>query len=67
MVANALWGWLGRWRKANWQHRWKPIWAAEIWQDITAQVEKLTTKVHHVNGHIPKSQASEELRNEQVG
>ncbi|RMC08879.1 hypothetical protein DUI87_13873 [Hirundo rustica rustica] len=36
MVANALWGWLNRWKKANWQHRGKPIWAAEIWQDITA-------------------------------
>ncbi|RMC04385.1 hypothetical protein DUI87_19206 [Hirundo rustica rustica] len=47
MVANALWGWLNRWKKANWQHRGKPIWAAEIWQDITAQVEKLTMKVIH--------------------
>ncbi|RMC19851.1 hypothetical protein DUI87_03416 [Hirundo rustica rustica] len=42
MVANALWGWLNRWKKANWQCRGKPIWAAEIWQDIAAQVEKLT-------------------------
>ncbi|RMB97162.1 hypothetical protein DUI87_26447 [Hirundo rustica rustica] len=36
MVANALWGWLNRWKKANWQRRGKPIWAAEIWQDIAA-------------------------------
>ncbi|RMC19152.1 hypothetical protein DUI87_03756 [Hirundo rustica rustica] len=35
MVANALWGWLNRWKKANWQRRGKPIWAAKIWQDIT--------------------------------
>ncbi|RMC20981.1 hypothetical protein DUI87_01836 [Hirundo rustica rustica] len=25
MVANALWGWLERWKKANWQRRGKPI------------------------------------------
>ncbi|RMC14788.1 hypothetical protein DUI87_06964 [Hirundo rustica rustica] len=36
MVADALWGWLNRWKKANWQRRGKPIWAAEIWQDIAA-------------------------------
>ncbi|RMC21623.1 hypothetical protein DUI87_02490 [Hirundo rustica rustica] len=36
MVANALWGWLNHWKKANWQRRGKPIWAAEIWQDIAA-------------------------------
>ncbi|RMC21537.1 hypothetical protein DUI87_02403 [Hirundo rustica rustica] len=36
MVANALWGWLNCWKKANWQRRGKPIWAAEIWQDIAA-------------------------------
>ncbi|RMC03326.1 hypothetical protein DUI87_20522 [Hirundo rustica rustica] len=44
MVANALWGWLNRWKKANWQHRGKPIWAAEIWQDMATRVEKLTVK-----------------------
>ncbi|RMC04237.1 hypothetical protein DUI87_19056 [Hirundo rustica rustica] len=36
MVANTLWGWLNGWKKANWQRRGKPIWAAEIWQDIAA-------------------------------
>ncbi|RMC09938.1 hypothetical protein DUI87_12725 [Hirundo rustica rustica] len=49
MVANALWGWLNRWKKASWQRRGKPIWAAEIWQDIAARVEKLTVKVQHVD------------------
>ncbi|RMC02549.1 hypothetical protein DUI87_20943 [Hirundo rustica rustica] len=67
MVANALWGWLNRWKKANWQHRGKPIWAAEIWQDIAARVEKLTVKVRHVDAHVSKSQANEEHHNnEQV-
>ncbi|OWK63911.1 Pro-Pol polyprotein [Lonchura striata] len=47
MVANALWGWLGRWRKANWHRRGKPIWAADIWKDIASRVEKLTVKVRH--------------------
>ncbi|RMB96962.1 hypothetical protein DUI87_26541 [Hirundo rustica rustica] len=67
MVANALWGWLNRWKKANWQGRGKPIWAAEIWQDIAARVEKLTVKVRHVDAHVSKSQANEEHHNnEQV-
>ncbi|RMB89026.1 hypothetical protein DUI87_34596 [Hirundo rustica rustica] len=67
MVANALWGWLNRWKKANWQRRGKPIWAAEIWQDIAARVEKLTVKVRHVDAHVSKSQANEEHHNnEQV-
>ncbi|RMC19287.1 hypothetical protein DUI87_03894 [Hirundo rustica rustica] len=63
MVANALWGWLNRWKKANWQRRGKPIWAAEIWQDITAQVEELTMKVRHVDAHVSKSWANEEHGN----
>ncbi|RMC19034.1 hypothetical protein DUI87_03638 [Hirundo rustica rustica] len=67
MVANALWGWLNRSKKANWQHRGKPIWAAEIWQDIPARVEKLTVKVRHVDAHVSKSRANEEHHNnEQV-
>ncbi|RMC11268.1 hypothetical protein DUI87_11387 [Hirundo rustica rustica] len=67
MVANALWRWLNRWKKANWQRRGKPIWAAEIWQDIAARVEKLTVKVRHVDAHVSKSQANEEHHNnEQV-
>ncbi|KAJ7406290.1 hypothetical protein BTVI_65902 [Pitangus sulphuratus] len=28
MVANTLWGWLDRWKKANWQR--KPIWASKM-------------------------------------
>ncbi|RMC19769.1 hypothetical protein DUI87_03333 [Hirundo rustica rustica] len=53
--------------EANWQRRGKPIWAAEIWQDIAARVEKLTVKVRHVDAHVSKSQANEEHHNnEQV-
>ncbi|TRZ14837.1 hypothetical protein HGM15179_012279 [Zosterops borbonicus] len=67
MVANALWGWQNRWKKANWQRRGKPIWAADIWQDIAAREERLTVKVRHVDAHVPKSRANEEHRNnEQV-
>ncbi|RMB92861.1 hypothetical protein DUI87_30755 [Hirundo rustica rustica] len=67
MVANALWGWLEKWKKANWQHRGKPIWAADEWKDIATRVEKLPVKVRHVDAHVPKSQANEEHRiNEQV-
>ncbi|RMC18270.1 hypothetical protein DUI87_04152 [Hirundo rustica rustica] len=67
MVASALWGWLDRWKKANWQRRGKPIWAADEWKDIATQVEKLPVKVHHVDAHVPKSRANEEHRNnEQV-
>ncbi|RMB91829.1 hypothetical protein DUI87_31757 [Hirundo rustica rustica] len=54
-------------KKANWQHRGKPIWAAEIWQDIVTQIEKLTVKVRHLDAHVSKSQANEEHHNnEQV-
>ncbi|RMC20644.1 hypothetical protein DUI87_01496 [Hirundo rustica rustica] len=67
MVANALWGWLDRWKKANWQRRGKPIWAADEWKDIATRVEKLPVKVRHVDAHVPKSRANEEHRNnEQV-
>ncbi|RMC02511.1 hypothetical protein DUI87_20905 [Hirundo rustica rustica] len=67
MVANALWGWLDRWKKANWQRRGKPIWAADEWKDIATRVEKLPVKVRHVDAHVPKNRANEEHRNnEQV-
>ncbi|RMC21803.1 hypothetical protein DUI87_02672 [Hirundo rustica rustica] len=67
MVTNALWGWLDRWKKANWQRRGKPIWAADEWKDIATRAEKLLVKVHHVDAHVPKSQANEEHQNnEQV-
>ncbi|GAB0208545.1 hypothetical protein GRJ2_003320200 [Grus japonensis] len=65
MVANALWGWLQQWKQSNWQRRGKPIWAAPLWQDIAAQVEKLGVKVRHVDAHVPKSQATEECQNNQ--
>ncbi|KAK4813292.1 hypothetical protein QYF61_020871 [Mycteria americana] len=65
MVANALWGWLQQWKQSNWQRRGKSIWAAELWQDIAAQVENLVVKVHHVDAHIPKSWATEEHQNNQ--
>ncbi|RMC21417.1 hypothetical protein DUI87_02283 [Hirundo rustica rustica] len=67
MVANALWGWLKRWKEANWQRGGKPIWAAEEWKDIATRVGRLPVKVRHVDAHIPKRRASEEHRNnEQV-
>ncbi|KAK4823344.1 hypothetical protein QYF61_001621 [Mycteria americana] len=65
MVANALCGWLQQWKQSNWQCRRKPIWAAALWQDIAARVEKLVVKVRHVDAHIPKSQATEEHQNNQ--
>ncbi|GAB0186329.1 hypothetical protein GRJ2_001098200 [Grus japonensis] len=63
MVANALWGWLQQWKRSNWQHRGKPIWAAPLWQDIAARLEKLVVKVRHVDAHVPKSRATEEHQN----
>ncbi|GAB0208026.1 hypothetical protein GRJ2_003268300 [Grus japonensis] len=65
MVANALWGWLQQWKQSNWQRRGKPIWAAPLWQAIAAWLEKLVVKVHHVDAHVPKSQATEEHQNNQ--
>ncbi|GAB0187656.1 hypothetical protein GRJ2_001230900 [Grus japonensis] len=65
MVANALWGRLQQWKRSNWQRRSKPIWAAPLWQDIAARLEKLVVKVHHVDAHVPKSQATEEHQNNQ--
>ncbi|KAM6384309.1 uncharacterized protein FN964_010298 [Alca torda] len=44
MVANALWGWLKQWKQRNWQRRGKPIWAAELWQDIAERLGKLVVK-----------------------
>lgn len=63
MVANALRGWLDQWKKTDWQHRGKPSWAAELWQDIATQVEKLAVKVHRVGAHTPRSRATEENHN----
>ncbi|GAB0207863.1 hypothetical protein GRJ2_003252000 [Grus japonensis] len=65
MVANALWGWLQQWKQSNWQRRGKPIWAAPLWQDIAARLEKLVVKVRHVDAHVPKSRATEEHQNNQ--
>ncbi|GAB0192637.1 hypothetical protein GRJ2_001729100 [Grus japonensis] len=65
MVANALWGWLQQWKRNNWQRRGKPIWAAPLWQDIAAWLEKLVVKVRHVDAHVPKSRATEEHQNNQ--
>ncbi|RMC21996.1 hypothetical protein DUI87_02867 [Hirundo rustica rustica] len=63
MVANALWGWLKRWKEGNWQCGGKPILAAEEWKDIATRVGRLPVKVRHVDAHIPKSRANEEHRN----
>ncbi|RMC20093.1 hypothetical protein DUI87_00939 [Hirundo rustica rustica] len=60
MVANALWGWLEKWKKANWQRKGKPIWAVDEWKDIATRVKKLPVKVRHVDAHVPKSRANEE-------
>ncbi|TRZ16151.1 hypothetical protein HGM15179_010966 [Zosterops borbonicus] len=65
MVANALWGWLKKWKEVNWQRRGKPIWAAEEWKDIAAQLEKLPVKIRHVDAHVPRSRANEEQQNNQ--
>ncbi|GAB0189109.1 hypothetical protein GRJ2_001376200 [Grus japonensis] len=65
MVANALWGWLQQWKRSNWQCRGKPIWAAPLWQDIAARLEKLVVKVCHVDAHVPRSRATEEHQNNQ--
>lgn len=63
MVVNALWGWLGRWKKANWQHRGKLIWAAKEWQDIATWLEMMTVKVRHGNAHVSNNWANEEHHN----
>ncbi|XP_067999348.1 uncharacterized protein [Melanerpes formicivorus] len=60
MVANALWGWLKEWRRNGWQRKGKPVWAADLWQDIAARLDRLPTKVRHIDAHIPKSRATEE-------
>ncbi|GAB0208896.1 phosphatidylinositol 3-kinase catalytic subunit type 3 [Grus japonensis] len=65
MVANALWRWLQQWKQSNWQCRGKPIWAAPLWQDIAARLEKLVVKVCHVDAHVPKRWATEEHQNNQ--
>ncbi|KAK4828473.1 LOW QUALITY PROTEIN: hypothetical protein QYF61_026698 [Mycteria americana] len=60
MVANALWRWLQQCKQNNWQCRGKPI-----LHYIAAWVENLVVKVRHVDAHVPKSQATEELQNNQ--
>lgn len=37
-----------------------------MWQDISAQLEKLFVKVYHVDAHIPENWATEEQNNQQV-
>lgn len=67
MVAYALWGWLERWIKANWQHRERPVWTADEWQDIAALVEKLPRKVCYVDAHVTRSWANKEKQNNKPG
>ena len=62
-VANDLWGWLKQWKQSNWQLRGTPIWAALLWQDITAWLENLPAKVCHTYTHVPKSWSTEEHQN----
>ena len=63
MVANGLWGWLQQWEQNKWQRRGKPIWAAELWKDTAARIKNMVVKLRHVDGHVPKSQATEEQQN----
>lgn len=37
----------------------------ELWNDIASQVENMAIKVHHVDAHVPKRQATEEHKNNQ--
>ncbi|GAB0207085.1 hypothetical protein GRJ2_003174100 [Grus japonensis] len=53
------------WKQSNWQRRGKPIWAAPLWQDIAARLEKLVVKVRHVDAHVPKNLATEDHQNNQ--
>lgn len=39
----------------HWQHRGKLIWAAEMWQHITAEVENLAVKVRHEDAHMTRT------------
>ncbi|PKU43546.1 hypothetical protein llap_6150 [Limosa lapponica baueri] len=57
---------LQEWKQSNWQRRGKPIWAAELWQDIAAWVENLVVKVHHVDAHVPSRATEEHQNNQQV-
>lgn len=67
MVTNALWLWEDQWKKTNWHHRGKTLWAAKLGQDITSQVEKVGIKVCHVDAHGPKGWSTEEhCHNRQV-
>ena len=38
----------------------KPIWAAEVWKDISVYVWKLAVKAGDVDSHTPRSWAAEE-------
>lgn len=60
-----LWGRLQQWKQSNWQRRGKPTWAAPLWRDVAAQIEKLVVKVRHVDARIPNSRATEEHQNSQ--
>lgn len=41
--------WLQQWKKTNWQCRGKPIWAAVLWQGITARIGNTALKERHVD------------------
>ncbi|KAJ7424963.1 hypothetical protein WISP_25996 [Willisornis vidua] len=47
----------------NWKHRGKPIWAADLWQDIAARVKKRNVRVRHVDAHVSKDRANEDHDN----
>lgn len=66
MLASALWAWLQQWKQNNWHSRAKPIWAATLWQNIAASCGESGLQVHHLDAHVPKSQATEKHKNNQL-
>ena len=62
-MANTLWEWLLQWEQNNWQRGGKPIWVTELWKNIAAWIKNVVVKVRQVDGHVPKSWATEEQQN----
>jgi len=58
-------GWVKEWKRSDWQHRGKPIWAVSPWQGIAARVEISPVRVRRVDAHVSKSRSSGEHQNNQ--
>lgn len=41
----------------------KPIWAAALWQDITAWIGNMALKERHIDAYMPRSHVTEEHQN----